>query len=402
MRSPARSRRSTGRCSCSACRATELLRAGESRRGLPVAAEGFADRCVRAGRIADAAQSARRGHPRSSESWSRARCGWRAKAWSPRATAREIPMRVATICTHGDTPGSHDLARRLRDGLERAGVSVRARWRGVTGAGAPRVVGHRIGAGAAGADRRGARLDARRVRRHALRDGAAGVACGARPVDDRRRRAGLGHARRRRGRRARLRLDRRSVRPHARADGEHPALLGVHRRVRPGAGLLAAASRSGCSSASAWAASGRAAPRSCRESWPAEHRGKALGFMQSGWAIGYAAAAARQLRRPAGVRLAGRVLRRHPAGVPDDLDPAPTSRSRRSGSRAGSQRRRSRRIRQLFTRNAGAADHRAHVHECLHAVRVVGFLPLASELSASRSRKAASGCRCFRARDSSW
>lgn len=26
------------------------------------------------------------------------------------------------------------------------------------------------------------------------------------------------------------------------------------------------------------------------ESWPAEHRGKALGFMQSGWAIGYAAA----------------------------------------------------------------------------------------------------------------
>ena len=27
------------------------------------------------------------------------------------------------------------------------------------------------------------------------------------------------------------------------------------------------------------------------ETWPAEHRGKALGFMQSGWAIGYAAAA---------------------------------------------------------------------------------------------------------------
>ena len=27
------------------------------------------------------------------------------------------------------------------------------------------------------------------------------------------------------------------------------------------------------------------------ETWPAEHRGKALGFMQSSWAIGYAAAA---------------------------------------------------------------------------------------------------------------
>ncbi len=28
------------------------------------------------------------------------------------------------------------------------------------------------------------------------------------------------------------------------------------------------------------------------ETWPAEHRGKALGFMQSSWAVGYAAAAA--------------------------------------------------------------------------------------------------------------
>jgi MFS family permease len=27
------------------------------------------------------------------------------------------------------------------------------------------------------------------------------------------------------------------------------------------------------------------------ETWPAEHRGKALGFMQSAWAIGYGAAA---------------------------------------------------------------------------------------------------------------
>ena len=27
------------------------------------------------------------------------------------------------------------------------------------------------------------------------------------------------------------------------------------------------------------------------ETWPREHRGKALGFMQSAWAIGYAAAA---------------------------------------------------------------------------------------------------------------
>jgi len=38
----------------------------------------------------------------------------------------EIPMRVATICTHGDTPGSHELTRRLREGLEAAGMKVRA------------------------------------------------------------------------------------------------------------------------------------------------------------------------------------------------------------------------------------------------------------------------------------
>jgi UPF0271 protein len=36
----------------------------------------------------------------------------------------EIDLKVDTICLHGDTPGSLDLARALRTGLERAGVSV--------------------------------------------------------------------------------------------------------------------------------------------------------------------------------------------------------------------------------------------------------------------------------------
>jgi len=35
-------------------------------------------------------------------------------------------MRVETICTHGDTPGSHELLRQLRAGLEAAGVTVKA------------------------------------------------------------------------------------------------------------------------------------------------------------------------------------------------------------------------------------------------------------------------------------
>jgi UPF0271 protein len=38
------------------------------------------------------------------------------------ADGSDIPMRVDTICTHGDTPGSHELARHLRAGLEAAGI----------------------------------------------------------------------------------------------------------------------------------------------------------------------------------------------------------------------------------------------------------------------------------------
>jgi UPF0271 protein len=42
------------------------------------------------------------------------------------ANGAEIPMRVDTICTHGDTPGSHEITRQLRAGLEAAGITVRA------------------------------------------------------------------------------------------------------------------------------------------------------------------------------------------------------------------------------------------------------------------------------------
>jgi UPF0271 protein len=37
----------------------------------------------------------------------------------------ELDLRIDTICVHGDTPGSVELARALRMALERAGVSVR-------------------------------------------------------------------------------------------------------------------------------------------------------------------------------------------------------------------------------------------------------------------------------------
>lgn len=41
----------------------------------------------------------------------------------------EISLRIDTVCIHGDTPGSGELARAVRLGLERAGISV-ARFRG--------------------------------------------------------------------------------------------------------------------------------------------------------------------------------------------------------------------------------------------------------------------------------
>lgn len=103
--------------------ATELLRAGAAA-GLRVAAEGFADRSyepdgsltprTRSGAVihspADvvvrAVRMAREGVVRSTD-------------------GTEVSMRVDTICTHGDTPGSSELARELRAALEAAGIVVR-------------------------------------------------------------------------------------------------------------------------------------------------------------------------------------------------------------------------------------------------------------------------------------
>jgi UPF0271 protein len=38
----------------------------------------------------------------------------------------DIPMRIDTLCTHGDTPGSHALTRQLRAGLEAEGIGIQA------------------------------------------------------------------------------------------------------------------------------------------------------------------------------------------------------------------------------------------------------------------------------------
>jgi UPF0271 protein len=36
----------------------------------------------------------------------------------------ELQFHVDTLCTHGDTPGAHELTRLLREGLQRERVAV--------------------------------------------------------------------------------------------------------------------------------------------------------------------------------------------------------------------------------------------------------------------------------------
>lgn len=100
----------------------ELLRAAEAA-GLRVAAEGFADRAyepdgsltprTRPGAVIDSpADAVDRAVRMVRDGLVRTTSG------------TDIPMRVHTICTHGDTPGSHELIRRIRAGLEAAGCAV--------------------------------------------------------------------------------------------------------------------------------------------------------------------------------------------------------------------------------------------------------------------------------------
>jgi UPF0271 protein len=103
---------------------TELLRAGEAA-GLPVAAEGFADRAYEPdGSLTPRSQPGAVMHD-AADIVARAVRMVREGVVNAR-DGEEIPMRVATICLHGDTPGSHELTRRLREGLEQAGIKVRA------------------------------------------------------------------------------------------------------------------------------------------------------------------------------------------------------------------------------------------------------------------------------------
>ena len=101
---------------------TELERAALAA-GLPVAREGFADRAYEAD--GTLTPRSRPGSVIHSAEEVIGRAVRMARDGVVRATnGSDIPMRIDTICTHGDTPGSHELTRQLRAGLEADGIVV--------------------------------------------------------------------------------------------------------------------------------------------------------------------------------------------------------------------------------------------------------------------------------------
>jgi UPF0271 protein len=100
-----------------------LLRAGAAH-GLPVAAEAFADRAYEP----DGALASRRkpGSVIHDTSAVVARAVRMVRAREVVATdGSTITLRADTLCLHGDTPGSGELAREIRAALEAAGASIR-------------------------------------------------------------------------------------------------------------------------------------------------------------------------------------------------------------------------------------------------------------------------------------
>ena len=101
---------------------SELVRAGEAC-GLAVAVEGFADRSYEPdGSLTPRSREGAVIHdvPSAVDRAVGMAIGGRITA----TDGSEIVMRVQTICIHGDTPGAPQLAREIRAGLERAGVTV--------------------------------------------------------------------------------------------------------------------------------------------------------------------------------------------------------------------------------------------------------------------------------------
>jgi UPF0271 protein len=101
---------------------SELILAAE-RAGLPMAAEGFADRSYEPdGTLTPRSRKDAVIHDADTVVERAVRMAAEGKVTA--SDGSEIHLRVETICTHGDTPGAPQLTRAIRAGLERAGVTV--------------------------------------------------------------------------------------------------------------------------------------------------------------------------------------------------------------------------------------------------------------------------------------
>ena len=103
---------------------SELIGAGE-RHGLPVAPEAFADRAYEPdGSLVSRLKPGAVIHDAPAVV---ARVVRMVKEGVVRAVdGSDVRLGATTICTHGDTPGAHELVRRIREGLEMSGVTVRS------------------------------------------------------------------------------------------------------------------------------------------------------------------------------------------------------------------------------------------------------------------------------------
>src|SRR6185437_7292731 len=100
-----------------------LLDAGAAA-GLRVAAEGFADRAYEPdGSLTPRSRTGAVIHDPATVVDRAVRMIRDGVVLTP--AGAEIPLRVETLCVHGDTPGAAELVKRIRAGLETAGIQVR-------------------------------------------------------------------------------------------------------------------------------------------------------------------------------------------------------------------------------------------------------------------------------------
>jgi len=101
-----------------------MIHAGEAA-GLRVAAEGFADRAYEAdGSLTPRSRPGAVIHDPAVVVDRAVRMIRDGVVLTP--DGREIPLKIDTLCVHGDTPGAPGLTKRIRAGLAAAGVQVRA------------------------------------------------------------------------------------------------------------------------------------------------------------------------------------------------------------------------------------------------------------------------------------